>query len=388
MRIVMLIETLGGGGAERVTVDLARLLAARGHDLTIAVPRMPPTWRSASEHATLREQVAELHRAGVRVLAWHRQSKYAPWEWRPLARLLIRHRPHVLHAHKLGGALWAVLLGRLCGVPVIVAHDHGASAWPEARRTFVYRHVVGPLADRVITVSRAHRDEMVERRGVPAHKVAIVINGTDGAGPSTDAPRERLGLPQDAPVVAAVAMLRPEKGLDILVRALALVRTAHPTVRAVVAGGGIVTHRDEPERLRTLTADLQLEDAVTFLGPRTDIANVLAAADVAVNSSHEEGTPIAVLEYMEAGLPIVATSVGGVPDMLRDGDEALLVPPGDPVALAGAVNRVLADAELARRLGSNGQRRRRSDFTLERTVEAVEALYRDALKAAGRHVDV
>jgi glycosyltransferase involved in cell wall biosynthesis len=171
-------------------------------------------------------------------------------------------------------------------------------------------------------------------------------------------------------VVGTVCGLRPEKGLDVALRAVARLAARRPELRFLVVGGG--PRRDALERLAN---DLGVQ--AVFAGQRSneEMPDLLAAMDVVVCSSRREGIPLAVLEWMRAGKAIVATRVGGIPSILEQGEEALLVPPGDDTVLAQAVERLLDDPDERQRLGAAAQRRQLSDFRFENTLAAIEDLY-------------
>jgi glycosyltransferase involved in cell wall biosynthesis len=178
-------------------------------------------------------------------------------------------------------------------------------------------------------------------------------------------------------VLGTVATLRPQKALDILIEAAMKLREELPDLVVLVAGGADPNFAEEAVRLEALVDRLGAGDTVRFLGLREDIPSVLAALDVAVISSDYEGSPLSVMEYMEAALPVVATRVGGVPDIVVDGETGFLVPPRDPGAIAAAVTRLFAEPDLAKRMGEAGQRRRRAEFDLSATVRRVEQLYEE-----------
>jgi glycosyltransferase involved in cell wall biosynthesis len=156
----------------------------------------------------------------------------------------------------------------------------------------------------------------------------------------------------------------------VLLEAAVLLRGRVPGLRVVVAGDG-----PERERLAKLVGALGLQDVVALLGLRRDVPDLLAAFDLCVTCSDFEGSPLAVMEYMAAGRPVVATRVGGMPDLVEDEVSGFLVPPRDPAALAEAIAAVLADPELARRMGDRGRGRQASEFALDRTVRRLEDLY-------------
>jgi glycosyltransferase involved in cell wall biosynthesis len=158
--------------------------------------------------------------------------------------------------------------------------------------------------------------------------------------------------------------------VDVLIEAAALLSDPFPELRVLVAGSG-----PEEDRLREMVRDRGLEGRVLLLGLRRDVGDVLAALDVVAFSSDREGTPLAVMEAMAAGKPIVATGVGGVPDLVEDGVHGLLVPRRDPRALADSIARLLRDERLRNELGARGRERQRRAFDIGVTVGQVESLY-------------
>jgi glycosyltransferase involved in cell wall biosynthesis len=190
--------------------------------------------------------------------------------------------------------------------------------------------------------------------------------------------RDELGISPEAPLAGTVGSLTPKKSHETLLRAARVARQRLPDLRVAVVGQGPLAGA-----LRRRAAELAVEDAVTLVGYREDAARVASAFDLFVLSSRHEGLPVALLEAMAAGRPVVATRVGGVPEVVRDGSEGILVPPGDPEALAAAMVTVLADADLRARLGE-AARRRAADFDIRRTVRRHEEVYARLLEPADR----
>jgi glycosyltransferase involved in cell wall biosynthesis len=217
---------------------------------------------------------------------------------------------------------------------------------------------------------------MIEVEKIPAQKLRFIPSGiSTPAAPSGADVRSELGIAEDAPLVGVVAGLRAPKALDIFIRAVDELRRKHAGLRALIVG-----NRDrsgEEKRLLDLTRELSLDDTLIFTGLRSDVADALAAMDVAVLSSDHEGSPLSVMEYMEAARPVVATNVGGIPDLVVDGVTGILVPPRDPAALAAAISGLLDDPDLRRRFGEAGRARRRSEFDISNTVRRVEDLYEE-----------
>jgi glycosyltransferase involved in cell wall biosynthesis len=275
-----------------------------------------------------------------------------------------------------------VVLGRLARTPVIIGHEHTWSFEGQALRVFLDREMVARGADAYLAVSREDERRITEIEGIPAEKVRFLPNGIpDLPEPTGRDLRAELGLPPDAPLIGAVGALRAQKGFDALVRASALLAREIPDVRVIIVGGG-----DEEVRaqLVRLIAELGLQDNVLLIGLRDDVPDILAALDVAVSSSNFEGSPLAIMEYMAAGRPIVATRVGGVPDLIENGVHGLLVDRGDSNGLAQAVLRLLRDRGLGAHLAAAARERQRTEFDIDAMVARVERLYIELYEASRR----
>jgi len=287
-----------------------------------------------------------------------------------LLRLLRRERFDVVHSHKFGSNVWGTLIGRLAGVPVIVAHEHSWSFDGKPVRRVLDRELIGRGSDVIVAVSAQDRRKIIEIEGVRPEKVLLVPNGIPRRSATGADVRAELGIPPDAPVIGAVGGLRPEKAIDLLIRAAAPLLQEIAQLRVLIAGEG-----PEKEPLRELARHAGVADRVMLIGFRDDVPDVLAALDVAVSSSVFEGSPLAVMEFMEAARPIVATRVGGVPDLIDHGVHGVLVRSGDAEGLTAALRRMLADREAARRMGQRARERRLREFDIDVAVRRFESLY-------------
>ena len=374
MRIVTLIDRLGTrGGAERLALEIVKRLDREAFDRTLCVSR----WSDEeAADASAQAALADLREAGVRFLPLGRRRKVDVWVWGRLLGTLRRERTHVLHAHKFGSNVWGTALGRVARVPVIVAHEHTWSYEGQPARRFLDRDLVARGASTFIAVSRDDQRKMVEVEGIPVQRTTFVPNGI----PTPPAPtgkdvRTELGIPPEVRLIGSVGFLRPQKAFDVLVRAAAQL----PESRVLIVGDG-----EDREALEALIGELGLADRVMLLGRRLDVPDILAALDVAVCCSDFEGSPLSIMEYMASSLPVVATRVGGVPDLIDDGVEGLLVPPRDPAALAVAVARLLGDPGEARAMGGRGRERREREFDIDVMVRRLEDLYRELYAAEAR----
>jgi glycosyltransferase involved in cell wall biosynthesis len=333
--------------------------------------------------ASRRESWSPLHEildsADVPVINLDRANRAAVWSWRALPTTLRRRRIDVLHTHMFGSNVWGTVLGRMTGVPVVVAHEHSWSFERNMLRYAFDRDVIARGADVLLAVSHEDRARMIELEGIPGSKIRVIPNRIMPLPPSRLDLRAELGLREGTPVLGTLTVLRPEKALDILVEAAARLTPRFPDLVVLIAGAG-----PEEARLRSLIRRRGLDSTVRLLGFRRDVADVLAAVDVAIFSSDREGSPLAVMESMAAAKPIVATRVGGIPALVDDGEHALLVPPRNARALAEAASRLLSDRSLRERLGGNARERQRREFELGSTVRAVEGLYEDLFAASRR----
>lgn len=364
MRIAHLV--LGGEvrGGEMVALDLARGAKARGDDVLFLSPTRGP-FTELVEGEGMRFLPADVSRT-FRVGGAFR-----------LAKTLRRERVDVLHTHT---AIAANTLGRLIGRPMgaaVVSHIHIENYLPPNRvRAAVMRTIDNAsarLASRIVAVSEQTRRALVAQ-GYPAQLIEVVPNGihpVDHGGNSNGRSLlGSLGVPPEAPVVGEVARLCDAKGQSDLIRAVARL----PEVRAVLVGEDLENGGAFRARLEREAEQAGVGSRVVFAGYRP-AGPILRELDVFVLPSLIEGMPITVLEAMAHGKPVVATAVGGTPEVVVEGETGLLVPPGDPERLAAAIRSVLDDRELARRMGEAGRIRVAERFSVEAMTRRVLEIY-------------
>ncbi len=316
----------------------------------------------------------EVRSAGVRVLELDRSAQFDLRAWRPLLRLLREERTQILHSHKFGSNVWCALVARFAGVPLLVTHEHSWSFSDDRLRVALDRRVIAPRADAMIAVSSADARRMIAVERIPEHKIRVIPNGiSQPVVADPGALRKELGL-ADLPIIGMVASLRPEKRVDLLLDAVQLVAATGRAFHVAIVGDGPLA-RELESHARTLA----VADRVSFLGYRSDACELAAAFDIAVLTSDREGMPLSLLEYMALGLAIVATAVGGVPDVVADAREALLVAPGDASSVASALTRLLDAPEERARLGRRAAVRQAAEYDLDTTVRRIELLYGELL---------
>lgn len=322
---------------------------------------------------------AELERSGVRVLDLGRTGRARLDQWLPLIKFLRDKNVAVLHAHKFGSNAWASVLRGVVRTPVVIAHEHVGSV-EDAFRQFVDRHIIARSVDVTLTVSKHTRDQMIAVERLPEERIRVFTHGIVSTVPRQALTRASLGLSEDDFVVCTVCVLRPEKTIEHLIDAVGKIGGGVSGLRLLVVGDG-----PERTRLEELTDRYRLRSIVHFLGHRPDVRELLPIADVCVNSSRFEGSPLAVMEYMAAGRAIVATAVGGVPEILEYGACGVLVPPGEPDRLAAAISDLAASSPLRSKLGSRALERQRLYYDLDRNVRSLEQLYEELVRVACQH---
>ncbi len=332
-RILVLIDSaIDSGGAERFSVGLATHLPSERYQVWLCATR------------DLDPRVARtLEDAGVAHVHLGRRSRWDIHRFAKLAALLKHERIEILHAHMFGSNVWGTLLGRLCSVPVVLAHEHTWSYEGQLMRRLVDGYVIGRLARRFIAVSQLDASRMVSVERVPPEKVVVMPTAYIPRPPATGGDlRAELGIGDSTPLIGSVSVLRPQKALDVLVKAFAQVVEAVPDAHLAIVGLGPCL-----EPLRQLARELELEERVHFLGHRRDVDVILRSVDVAAMSSDFEGTPLVAFECFANRTVLVATAVGGLPDIISNGRTGVLVPPQQPGRLAAALVELLDDRQRA-----------------------------------------
>lgn len=375
--VLCVIDTLDVGGAQELLVLLARYAAPRFRLVVCCLQ----SGRGIADR--LEAAGAEVHvwgRTRASIVRPVRFLSYFLGGLGDILRLCATVRPAVIHCHLADGMLLGVLASFFAGAPRVVITKHSPVLLPQRRwydpRKFLRWAVLWLFyrrADAIAAVSEQVRQSLLARFGLPPGRVVTIVNGVPIPPEDTPRPeglRASLGLGPEDVAVLNVGRLVPVKGQIHLVAAMARLAGDRPRLKLFIAGEGPCR-----EALTRAVAAASLTDRIRLLGDRSDVAALYAATDVAVVASLSEGTSLALIEAMAAGKPIVATAVGGNPDLLVHGQSALLVPPGDPAALAGALARLVDDPALGRRLGRAARDKARADFPIERVAAAYAALW-------------
>lgn len=379
VRVLRLFSRLNIGGPGVHVILLTAGLREHGYDTKLVVGHETPREGNLDDLARARG-VTPIRMGGLGREIRPLGDLRAFWG---LLRLLRSYRPHVVHTHTAKAGALGRLAAWLSRVPVVIHtyHGHALTGYFGGPKAAIYRAIeafLSRLTDVLVTVSDAVKNDLVDLEVAGAKKIRVIPLGLDLERLAAPLPRASLrreaGFDATAPLIGIVGRLVPIKDVPAFLRAVRQVLDARPEVRVSVVGDG-----EDREVLEGLTRDLGLGSAVFFHGWRRDMAEVYGDLDVVVNSSRNEGTPVALIEALAAGRPVVATSVGGTPDLLGGGERGLLVGPGDPQALASGILATLeggAEVDARRRAGR--------DYVLThhgvtRLLRDIDELYRERL---------
>lgn len=369
LRPALVVNHLKGGGKEQVVVNLANTLAAFGH-----TPLVICLERGGALARRLNRGVVDL----VELNKPKGNSVRAVWD---LTQAIRAGNVDLVHSHNWGTLVESLLAARLAGGLPVVHTQHGLDFERSAERSgsrvrlLVKRLAAGRL-DRLVTVSEEVRSMVVQEWGAGFDRVDVITNGVVVPPRTVLSPTERalrrvaVGLPPDAFVVGSVGYLRPVKDYPALVHAFAQLLTHRIDARLVLVGSG--PSKADIERT---VCDLGVEGSVHLLGARSDIADLLPLFDVFALSSLSEGISLAILEAMSHGLPVVATRVGGNPQIVEDGRSGRLVAPQHPQALADALTALSDAPETAAALGHQARARVTEHFSVERMGREYAGVY-------------
>ena len=368
IRVLHVITNLGIGGAERLVISAANGLPPARFEQAICV---------LTERGPL---AAEAEAAGVPVFCIGEfPGLRHPQAFARLVLTIRALRPTIVHTHLQSANLYGRFAARLARVPIVVATEHNVYT-SKARRYVAIERWLARMTDALVAVSGEVRQFLSDQLGIAPSAIRLVPNGVAVRAPSPErvaALRARIGGEGSGIALGTIASLTAKKGHEFLLRAVAQLRERGVSCTLVLAGDG----RERP-RLEALTERLGLTGHVHFLGTVPHAADVLAAIDLFVLPSLVEGLPLALLEAMLVGTPVVATSVGGVPEVVKSGVNGVLVQPANETELADAIAMLADSPELRARLGASARATIERGFTEAAYLESLSALY---LELAARH---
>jgi sugar transferase (PEP-CTERM/EpsH1 system associated) len=371
-------------------VDLLAL-AGMEYGVIKLVNRLDPE-RIRSMIACMRHQTNDVRQLLASTIPVHELRKSPGRNWRVIGRLAAlfrRERVDIVHSHNWPTFLYSVAAARLAGVAIMVHGEHGKDETIPHRGRLLVSRVLARGVAQVCTVSRDLTEELIRDWHIPPERVTRIPNGVDleafGTRFPIDGLRGELNLTSENRVVMTTGGFRPIKDLPTLLRAFARVHRDDPMARLLLVGKG--TSTQPYAGLDRLASDLGVADAVRFAGVRQDIPKLLQLCDVYVNSSLFEGMSNTILESMAAGRPVVATAVGGNPEIVQDGVTGYLVPPGQEEPMAALMGRLLSDPSLRGRMGAAGRARIEAEHSMTGMIRAYSDLYEELWMArGGRHL--
>ncbi len=370
MKITYLLPELKWGGAEKHVIYLAAGLRQRGHEAQIVC-----LFREGPLAGEAREKEIPL------------TCLHLPYQWNAgvffqIHRWLRSHPTDLLHTYLFGFHLFGGLPARLLKIPAILSSRREISQWQKGRHRWL-ENLGNLFTDRIVCCSKAVAEWTLAKERVRPDKVVTIHNGVDLGRfrPLKDHShtRQSLGIPAQAPVIGTVANLSREKGYPTLLEAAEQILKKVPEAWFLFVGFGPL-ERD----IREKAARIPGHDRIIFAGARTNVPDLIATMNLFVLASEIEGFPNVLLEALAMAKPVVATHVGGVPELIESGRNGLLVPPRDGLALAEAVLALLKDPERARQLASRGETRIHKHFTLDRMTNQYESLYLSLLRQGGK----
>ena len=374
VRVLFLIDELHVGGTERQLYYLLRYLDRNRYQPMVCCFR-------------LKGQIAEdIERMGVKVTILKKRAAIDPLFLWQLVRLIRRERIQLVQTFLITANLWGGIAARLTGVRTVVASERNV-IFADSRHTALaplMLRLIGRLATKVVGNAHAVCRSLIEQVDIDPERVVCIHNGVEplnSADPQVDRTLVREQVSNESTVVVGtIARLVPQKNIHCFLEALARLRPAFPHLKGLIVGDGPLRRE-----LQQKAEELGITETVTFSGESSDVFEALSILDIFILSSSYEGLPNVVMEAMVAGVPVVATRVGGTPELVENGVSGLLVPPDDPGALAKAIQSLMGNRVLAEQLAQAGKRRMTTLFSVQKMVESYDNLYQSLMERASSH---
>lgn len=373
-KVFYLLDSLNVGGTETQAVELARRISKAGYQVTLGCLRAQGPLLELLKGTSV--DVKEFHpKGGIDTPSGLYQLVRLSW-------FLRRERFDIVHTHDLWSNLLGIPAAKLAGVKAIISsrRDLAHFDWYQGKRRVWLRRIQN-LSDVVLANATAIRDALVAEDGFAPEKLRVIQNGVDIEKFRTNSDNRHDLFPEvgDCRIVVLVGNMHTDvKGHPWLIDAAPAVIREFPSTKFILVGDG-----EQRAHYEAQVARLGMKRSFLFLGRRSDVTRILASCDIAVLPSRAEGLPNAVLEYMAAGLPVIVSKVGGNAELIKEGVTGLLVPSENSPALSAALLRLLRDPALAQQLADNGHEFTIRNFSFERLLAEVDALYTDLLSRRG-----
>lgn len=391
MKILLVSDAHRVGGAEHYLSLLVSGLVGMDHDVEIICPERKE-WADLAQG--LKQKGAVVHQLPLK--SRHDLGRFHFLSYLNVAQILLLKRyykrinPDILHINTAGveDAQTCIIASKRSLIKTTIVTNHAGGFLPysvkninikiiDALRKRIVRKLDSYIEKR-IAVSKATVDMIIREYNIDEHKFHIIHNGVilkkSNLNVDQAELKNTLGVNKEDSLMICVANLYKEKGIDYLLKAMPEVLKNNTNVKLVIAGDGPLH-----EELNTLSKELSVSDNVKFLGKRNDIDSLLSISDIFVLPSLGEGFPFVVLEAMAAGLPVVATNIGGIPEIINDGQEGYLVKPADSGAIAESLKKLLLDTELFKKIADNSKARVEKEFSLSKMIDGTLSVYNEVL---------
>jgi glycosyltransferase involved in cell wall biosynthesis len=362
-KVLHIVEDLKIGGLEKVIAAIVLHLDKNKYDVQV--------FCLVKGGAIADELITE----GINVKILNLNSYYDPFQVISLAQLIRREAFHVIHSHGYFASTFVRLAAFMIRTPVMVTHIHSAYIQFK-KRNFMIDRFLARFTDKIICVSRAVQRFVIKIEGIEKQKTCVIYNGADiplivEKEGEIRRRRQQWGIEQYDIVITIVASLTENKGHKILLEAFNKVSQFLPSLKLLIVGDGFLK-----EDLKSRSLKFNIEKNVIFTGEQDHVQELLQISDLFVLSSlFREGLSIALIEAIATGLPVVATNVGGNPEIIEDGANGFLVPPGNADRLAHAIKTLVSNPDLRKRMGAQGRKIYEGKFKLSLMIQQIESLY-------------
>ncbi|KPJ69808.1 hypothetical protein AMJ44_02210 [candidate division WOR-1 bacterium DG_54_3] len=369
IRIVHIVLSMNQGGLENGIVNLANNMRGSIFENIICC---------LSEGG---EFIKRLNNS-VKVVTMHKKPGNDLSLYLRLIRLLIEFRPAVVHTRNWAG-IDGIICAKMARVPIIIHGEHGFETKDllrqDKKRRLIRKIILSTMVNRVVTVSQNLKNRLFNELGIPLKKIVHIPNGVDAKKfrpKEKETIRQRIGFNEDSFIVGIIARLDPIKNHRTLIYAFKEISNVYSDVELIIVGDGPLRQMLEQE-----VNKLNIEGKVVFLGKKSGVSEIYNIFDVFVLSSLNEGMSNTILEAMATGIPVIASNVGGNPELVVDGETGLLFPPQDVSSLLECIKGYILNPSCKHGHGDNARRRVLEKFTIDRMVKSYEQLYLDLVEA-------
>lgn len=363
--VLILLDINPPQGAENVAVNIAVKLKESS--------KYTPIVCSTRKGGMLEER---LKSHNIKYFLLNRSNRYEFYKFFRLKKIIKDENIKIIHAHKIGSNFWGSIMGELVGIPVI-SHYHGYNEKVKHKINLFANKLIGVLSTKIISVSESVTRRLITNEAFPQSKITTIHNGINykryQLHPNFDI-RTQFNIGMDTPIVGIVAALTQVKNHELFLLAAREILDHMSEVRFLIVGQG-----DRKSKLEQMASELGIANNCIFTGFRTDIPEIISIMDIGVLTSLSEGIPLALLEYMASSKPVVSTDVGGISEVVVNGENGFLAPPGNFHKLAEKIIRLVENKSLAAEIGKNAFNTVKEKFSEDGMMDKIESLYDEIL---------